>query len=156
MLELYWLKAVIAIFEVVAFEAAFVADAERRRRELDIRNAKGPKKRWDRRVYCVSLGPVARFRAPTFCFVMFSWHVLHAPQVFGFELARRSQVVGCAPVHRENPTYFRPRLLSYRAKNSKSRGGRGGGYVIALLVVLFLAASNVSHVGSTVQHGLAL
>ncbi|CAM9779456.1 unnamed protein product, partial [Laminaria digitata] len=45
MLELYWLKAVIAIFEVVAFEAAFVADAERRRRELDIRNAKGPKKR---------------------------------------------------------------------------------------------------------------
>lgn len=50
MLELYWLKAVIAIFEVVAFEAAFVADAERRRRELDIRNAKGPKKRWDRRL----------------------------------------------------------------------------------------------------------
>ena len=51
MLELYWLKAVIAIFEVVAFEAAFVADAERRRRELDIRNAKGPKKRSGRRRY---------------------------------------------------------------------------------------------------------
>lgn len=45
MLELYWLKAVIAIFEVVAFEAAFVADAERRSRQLNIRNAKSPIKR---------------------------------------------------------------------------------------------------------------
>lgn len=45
MLELYWLKAMIAMFEVVAFEAAFVADAERRRRQLDVRNTSSPKKR---------------------------------------------------------------------------------------------------------------
>ncbi|CAM9936717.1 unnamed protein product, partial [Ectocarpus fasciculatus] len=45
MLELYWLKALLAIGEVIGVEAVFVADAERRRRQLDIRNSKKPTKR---------------------------------------------------------------------------------------------------------------
>ncbi|CAB1107624.1 unnamed protein product [Ectocarpus sp. CCAP 1310/34] len=45
MLELYWLKALLAIGEVIGVEAVFVADAERRRRQLDIRNSNKPTKR---------------------------------------------------------------------------------------------------------------
>ncbi|CAM9874653.1 unnamed protein product [Ectocarpus sp. 6 AP-2014] len=45
MLELYWLKALLAIGEVIGVEAIFVADAERRRMQLDIRNSKKPTKR---------------------------------------------------------------------------------------------------------------
>ncbi|CAM9239935.1 unnamed protein product [Ectocarpus sp. 12 AP-2014] len=44
MLELYWLKALLAIGEVIGVEAVFVADAERRRRQLDISNSKKPTK----------------------------------------------------------------------------------------------------------------
>lgn len=39
MLELYWTKALFAILQVVGCEAAFVADAEIRRRQLDMRNS---------------------------------------------------------------------------------------------------------------------
>lgn len=46
MLELYWLKALLAIGEVIGVEAVFVADAERRRRQLDIRNSNKPTKRY--------------------------------------------------------------------------------------------------------------
>lgn len=45
MLELYWLKALLSIGEVIGVEAIFVADAERRRKQLDIRNSKKPTKR---------------------------------------------------------------------------------------------------------------
>ena len=98
MLELYWLKAVIAIFEVVAFEAAFVADAERRRRELDIRNAKGPKKRLVRRLCCLIRASVPRFRAPSYgcC------HDACCTYRIRFGMACRVQVVGCARIHGEN------------------------------------------------------
>ena len=41
MLELYWLKAMVAIFEVLAVEAGFVAEAQWRRRQLGIRAAHG-------------------------------------------------------------------------------------------------------------------
>lgn len=41
MLELYWLKALVAIFEVLAVEAGFVAEAEWRRRQLGIRATQG-------------------------------------------------------------------------------------------------------------------
>lgn len=45
MLEKYWTKALLAIGEVVGVEAMFVADSERRRKQLDIRNANKPVKK---------------------------------------------------------------------------------------------------------------
>ncbi|CAM9834772.1 unnamed protein product [Scytosiphon promiscuus] len=45
MLELYWTKALLAMAEIVVVEAVFVADAERRRRQLDIRNSNKQDKR---------------------------------------------------------------------------------------------------------------
>ncbi|CAN0026364.1 unnamed protein product [Pylaiella littoralis] len=45
MLELYWTKALFVILQVVGCEAAFVADAEIRRRQLDMRNSNKTVKR---------------------------------------------------------------------------------------------------------------
>lgn len=45
MLEEYWTKALLGFGEIVGVEAAFVADSERRRKQLDIQNAKRPVKK---------------------------------------------------------------------------------------------------------------
>ncbi len=42
MLEMYWTKAFLAIGELVGVEALFVADAEKRRNQLDLRNSNKP------------------------------------------------------------------------------------------------------------------
>lgn len=45
MLELYWTKAMVAVFQAVSLETAFVADAEIRRRQLDVKNSNKAVKR---------------------------------------------------------------------------------------------------------------